>query len=185
MIIGLCGLAGSGKSTAADYLVKDLGFVRRRFAGPLKNMIKVLGLTDEHTDGALKEVPCDLLGGRTPRYAMQTLGTEWGRDLIVKDLWIRAWEASLPTVDDVVVDDCRFENEAAAIEQRGGVLVYLAGRGGIAGGHSSEGFIPPKAIRVDNSGSIAQLYDALDSIVVEHRPVQAANDNVRPADVAA
>lgn len=126
-IIGLVGPAGCGKSSAAVglSLLKDSGFVRRRFAGPLKGMLLALGLTKEHTDGALKETPCDLLGGKTPRWAMQTLGTEWGRQLITEDLWIRAWRVSLPEGSNVVIDDCRFPNEEKAIRELGGKIIRI------------------------------------------------------------
>jgi hypothetical protein len=47
MIIGLCGPAGSGKDTAADFLVKNHGFVKVAFADPLKRICKdVFAFTD-------------------------------------------------------------------------------------------------------------------------------------------
>lgn len=57
-VIGLSGLARSGKSTAAAHLVSHHGYVRVRFADPLKAMAKALGLTDAEVDGDLKERPC-------------------------------------------------------------------------------------------------------------------------------
>jgi hypothetical protein len=68
------------------HLVNHRGFARVRFAGPLKAMMAALGCTNAEIDGDRKEVPCDLLGGKSPRWAMQTLGTEWGRKLIGDDL---------------------------------------------------------------------------------------------------
>ncbi|XUM19730.1 deoxynucleotide monophosphate kinase [Bradyrhizobium oligotrophicum S58] len=141
-IIAFTGLAGAGKSTAAAHLVKLRGFERVRFAGPLKAMMAALGCTAAEIDGDRKETPCDLLGGKTPRWAMQTLGTEWGRQLIGPDLWIRAWRAAvdrLPAGTPVVVDDCRFPNEAEAIRSAGGVVVRLERPGaGTASTHESE-----------------------------------------------
>src|SRR5262245_6513313 len=90
-IIGLTGKLKSGKTEAALHLCKK-GFTRVRFAGPLKNMMTCLQLTDAEIEGMLKEQPCDLLCGKTPRYAMQTIGTEWGRALIGEDLWVNAWK---------------------------------------------------------------------------------------------
>lgn len=129
MLIGLTGYAGSGKSTVADILVRDHGFTRMRFAQPLKDMLKALGLTDRELDGDLKLAPCELLGGKTPRHAMVTLGTEWGRTLIDWDMWTRAL---MLRIDDemlsvavhgdepkIVVDDARFLNEIDALKQRG------------------------------------------------------------------
>ena len=85
-LLGIHGKAGSGKSTAAQVLI-DGGFKRVKFADPLKNMLRAIGLTDQHIEGDLKEVPCDMLLGQTPRHAMQTLGTEWGRGCIGGEFW--------------------------------------------------------------------------------------------------
>jgi hypothetical protein len=141
-IVAFTGLAGAGKSTAAMHLAKSRGFERVRFAGPLKAMMAALGCTTAEIDGDRKEQPCDLLGGKTPRWAMQTLGTEWGRQLIGDDLWIRAWQAAvdrLPAGVPVVVDDCRFPNEAAAVRAAGGVIVRIDRPGaGTASVHESE-----------------------------------------------
>jgi hypothetical protein len=123
-LIGFCGPIGAGKTFAADHLARDYGYSRVRFAGPLKAMLRALGLSEDQTDGAAKEAPCALLGGRTPRYAMQVLGTEWGRELISPDIWTRAWDHHAARYLDnglpVVVDDVRFVNEATALLRRGG-----------------------------------------------------------------
>lgn len=147
-IIGLCGVAGSGKTTIAKHLVKHHGFVRLPFAGPLKAMAAAFGLGPRELAGDLKEVPSDLLCGRTPRQFMQLLGTEFGRELIGEDVWVRAWERALGDLASdgfrplrVVADDMRFPNEAAAIRARGGVVIHLVreGAGSASGsGHSSE-----------------------------------------------
>ena len=39
MIIGICGFIGSGKDTAADYLVNSHGFRRESFANSLKDAV--------------------------------------------------------------------------------------------------------------------------------------------------
>jgi hypothetical protein len=91
-------------------------------------MMRSLGLTDREIDGDHKELPCELLGGKTPRHAMQTIGTEWGRDLIDGDLWINAWKRSiekLPPNVPIVCDDVRFANEAEAIHAMGGVVIRV------------------------------------------------------------
>jgi hypothetical protein len=170
-IIAFTGLAGSGKSTAAAHLCDVHGFERVRFAGPLKSMMAALGLTYEQIEGSEKEKPCALLGGKTPRYAMQTVGTEWGRDIIDPDLWIRAWQAAvdrLPAAVPVVVDDCRFPNEAAAVRGAGGVLVRIvrAGAGAGASGHSSEDQeLGPVAMTIQNDHTPEDLFRRLDVAV--------------------
>lgn len=169
-LIAFTGLAGSGKSTAAKYLVEHHGFTRVRFAGPLKDMMRALGLTEAEIEGDRKETPCDLLGGKTPRFAMQTIGTEWGRDIVAQDLWIRAFNASLAKVPagvPVVVDDARFPNEADAIVAAGGVLVRIVrpGAGSGAAGHSSEAHTLPCVATIENASSEGDLFACVRRIV--------------------
>lgn len=143
VIIGFAGRAGAGKTTAATHLVEHHGFERVRFAGPLKSMMRALGCTEQEVDGARKELPCDLLGGRTPRQAMQWLGTEWGREMIAPDLWTRAWEYAAAGRPRVVVDDVRFPNEVEAVRRLGGVVILISppaqiGTATAFSGHASE-----------------------------------------------
>lgn len=124
-VVGLIGRLGSGKTTAADYLVEQYGFSRIKFADPLKDMLRAIGLTDDHIEGDLKEEPCDLLMGQTPRHAMQTLGTEWGRNCIDQNLWVRLWLERAGAKRMVVADDCRFPNEMETIRKNGGTLIRI------------------------------------------------------------
>jgi ABC-type dipeptide/oligopeptide/nickel transport system ATPase subunit len=136
-LVGLVGAAGCGKSTVADILTA-YGYSRLKFSQPLKDMLKSLGLTNEHTEGKLKEVPCDLLSGRTPRYAMQTLGTEWARDIMAKDFWLNIWRDKVLSMGKVVAEDCRFKNESELIKSLGGELWVIKRPGYELSGHSSE-----------------------------------------------
>jgi hypothetical protein len=176
VVVALSGLAASGKSTAAEYLDRHHGFVRHRFAAPLKDMMRALGLTERHIEGDLKEVPCDLLCGRTPRWAMQSVGTEWGRDLIHPDLWVSIWKAralaSLEAGLNVVAEDCRFPNEADAVRALGGRVIRLKGRGGIGGSHASEN-LPEPDMTVWNNGPLEILHARLDGLVALPRLVAA------------
>lgn len=120
LVIAFTGLIGSGKTTAAFRLIEEHGFRRVRFAGPLKDMAYAFGLSYEQIDGKLKEEPCTLIGGKTPREFMQLLGTEFGRNLIDPNIWIHAWNHAVhqvPPSVGVVVDDCRFPNEAEAVRK--------------------------------------------------------------------
>lgn len=165
-LIGLVGYQRAGKTTIARLLADQHRYVWTRFAGPLKEMLKCLGLTDEHVDGVLKNEPCDLLGGKTPVQAMQLLGTEWGRQMIFSDLWLNVWEARVSDLlaqgYRVVVDDVRFVNESALVHSLGGEL-WKVNRAGISRGsdHHSEDFVSEckPTLTIQNPGdNLDELY---------------------------
>lgn len=135
IILGLTGVAGSGKTTLANILDKNYGWSKTKFATPLKTMLMALFLSQgadpeeayQMIDGNLKEAPTKYLNGYTPRHAMQTLGTEW-RNLIHRDLWIDAWRRNVSSYSPdtkIVVDDLRFPHEAQAIRELGGKIVLI------------------------------------------------------------
>jgi adenylate kinase family enzyme len=105
MLIGITGLAGSGKSEVARVLMEEFGFTRVKFADPLKNMLRTMLSDIGHTaedverylEGDLKESVVDGIGV-TARRLMITLGTEWGRDQIAPDLWVTLWAARVAAI---------------------------------------------------------------------------------------
>lgn len=128
-LVGLIGAKQSGKSTLATALVNQHGFTRLSMAQPLRNMLLAMGLAQEDlTDPVRKEAPHPLLGGKSPRHALQTLGTEWGRNLIDPDVWIKAMELEIQRRSNdnataaFVIDDIRFPNEAHLIQRLNGQL---------------------------------------------------------------
>lgn len=144
-IIGLVGFAQAGKTTVAKYLCDSHDYVRITFADPLKLMLyHGLGLSQEQLWGRAKGEPSPALCGRTPRHAMQTLGTEWGRQCIHPDLWLQGWARLVLKAKadgkNVVVDDCRFLNEAEQIRQTPGAQIWRIMRSAEAppDTHSSE-----------------------------------------------
>lgn len=136
-IIGLTGLAGTGKDSAALYLCQEYGFVQAAFADPLRSMVLQF-LEEAGLDHAwLTERRCKerlITGlGVSARALMQVLGTEVGRALH-PDLWVRhlglrlgldGQPSSTPVHDRIVLSDVRFRNEAAWLRARGGRLVRL------------------------------------------------------------
>jgi hypothetical protein len=168
MIIGICGLAGSGKDTAADYLVARYGFEKISFATIMKKMLAVAGLP-EPTNRDEKE---KLVEGFpfTWRHAAQTIGTEWGRMCLEEDIWVKLTMNSLDDAKDYVVSDVRFDNEAKAILAKGGINIKLTDRkvdlhSGAA--HASEKGLQDSLISATilNSWGLQDLYDELDYYV--------------------
>ncbi len=163
-VIGFAGPIGCGKTTAALHLVDNHGFTRVRFADGLKSMLYSIGLSPAQIDGDQKEVPCEQLCGKTPRWAMQTLGTEWGRQLIGGDIWVNAWRHKALGYGKVVCDDCRFPNEADTIRRMGGIVVGIERPGCAAGSHASEHFSFNVDTVIFNDGDLNTLYTAVGTI---------------------
>lgn len=130
-LIGITGKAGSGKDTLADALVLEYGAVKYNFALPLKQALNAMfGWTmDQWNDREWKEGIIPWLG-KSPRMLAQTLGTEWGRELVHPELWVllaeqryKAHVAQGPDRVPFVIPDVRFDNEAIMIRQLGGVVI--------------------------------------------------------------
>ena len=156
MIIGIAGKARAGKDTAADIIISmQKGFGKMSFATKLKMMLVAgLELSHDQVDGALKDV-IDQRYGCTPRHMMQTLGTDWGRNMINQDVWVKSFSESCNYLgENIVIPDVRMENEAEYCRTNG-KLIHITGRGGIPGNHSSEYGVSIKRgdIVIDNSGS--------------------------------
>jgi len=139
MIIGVCGFIGSGKDTIADYLVNLHHFRRESFANTLKDAVaQVFGWDRTMLEGRTKQARewreqvdpwwAQRLGipHLTPRFILQQWGTEVCRKNFHDDIWIASLENKLRNSrDDVVISDCRFPNEIAAIKQSGGIVVRV------------------------------------------------------------
>lgn len=168
IIIGLTGLATSGKGIVSARLLARHGFVVTRFADPIKRMLSAgLGLTNEQLDGFSKQEPLRQFGGCTSRHLMQTLGTDWGRRSIHSDIWVNAWRMTLPDADRIVVDDLRFPNEALALRDLGGAIWRVNRPGVMAMEHVSERAMREIAfdISIENTSTIAALQIAADKAV--------------------
>jgi hypothetical protein len=139
MIIGICGLIGSGKDTIADYLQNIHQFRRESFAHALKDAVaQVFGWDRELLEGRTKESRAWReqvdpwwatrlkMPNLTPRYVLQVWGTEVARKSFHDDIWIASLENKLrKTKDDVVISDCRFPNEIKSIKNAGGIVIRV------------------------------------------------------------
>lgn len=139
MIIGICGFIGSGKDTAADYLVGFHGFRRDSFANTLKDAVSaVFGWDRELIEGRTPEARAwrekvdpwwaNRLGmpELTPRWILQYWGTDVLRNHFHDDIWIAALESRLARrADHTVISDVRFPNEIKAIRAQGGKIVWI------------------------------------------------------------
>jgi hypothetical protein len=209
MIIGISGRAGSGKDTVGGFLRADHRFVSIAFADPMKRFCADLFDWDEEQlwgpsdlrnepDLRYRRHDYDGIEGEflAPRHALQTLGTEWGRDCYA-EIWVEyairvakkldgaegveysrvdgVFRCARPKIAGVAITDVRFPNEMRAIQDAGGKVWRVRRRGdGLAGSaaqHRSElamNGIPDEDFDalIENDGSLAQLRDRIAKLAV-------------------
>ena len=144
MIIGICGFKSSGKDTIADYLIKEYGFKKVSFASTLKDIISIMfGWSRDKLEGITKDdrewrekidpwwsntLKIPLL---SPRYVMQYFGTDLFRNHFHPDIWVKIVENKLNKYleedmnPNIVITDCRFNNEINMILQLGGKMIHV------------------------------------------------------------
>ena len=173
MLIGLTGFARSGKDTAADFYCANFDFVKYSFAQPIKEAVKVMfSLNEDHVNGHLKEVVLPDLEV-SPRFLMQTLGTEWGRETVNTNVWLLAAQRKLAEKANLsgggfVIADIRFENEASFIRKNGGVLLHINrnDREKVLSHASEQGVsFMPGDININNNGALDDLYLQLTKVI--------------------
>jgi hypothetical protein len=147
--IGITGKAGSGKTLAANWFLRNhVQVVKFAFAKSLKTMVyelirESIPKTWPHKAGEyiddpiLKETPIPFLANQTARHLMQTLGTEWGRQTVHPDFWVaiaankieRTLASGFKSGTNykllALFDDVRFANEAAMLRSYGGVILRV------------------------------------------------------------
>lgn len=171
-LVGIAGRARCGKDTAAQHFV-NAGWVRYAFADPIRAGLKaMLGLSDEFFGDELKEKEIGWLGC-SPRYLMQTLGTEWGRELVGANVWCLYAQRVMEDVRvlgccGMVVSDVRFETEARWIRDNGGVVIHLYRHDTPpVAGHVSEAGIAvlDGDVVIANNGTLEELYAKLGDVL--------------------
>lgn len=163
-LIGLTGLAKSGKDTFAQGLV-DTGWGRLAFADALKEVTALVANEPAalYHDERAKECIAHSLGV-TRRVALQNVGKSM-RDAVGPLVWVnralRQWRDGGKY--RCVITDVRYDNEAEAILAEGGTIIRIvrdgAGLQGAAGQHESERGIDPRLVRVTipNNGTVEEL----------------------------
>lgn len=121
-VIGIHGPLNGGKDTIANYIqaLYPEKYRRYAFAKPIKEACQVMfGFTDQQLEDRVLKEQVDPYWGFSPRRACQLLGTEYGRNMMRKDVWIKRaqleHEANERAGARTIITDVRFENEAAWI----------------------------------------------------------------------
>jgi hypothetical protein len=170
VIVGIHGLKQAGKSTVAS-IFEQFGFQRASFAGPLKAMLEVIGVPAEslHGSEAEKNAPLAAFGGHSGRRLAQLCGTEFGRNMIHKDIWVDMLLRKVSAPGNWVVDDLRMPNELSGLQATdsfvGAFTIHLS-RPDIIGAdsHASEAGLDPELFdcQVINDGTRGNLANCAD-----------------------
>lgn len=164
-IIGIAGAARTGKDTTANFIIAAVGGYRYGLADPIRNMLTQIGvdMSDPYwQDNKEQTIPAL---GVSPRRLMQTLGTEWGRQLVHPNLWlILAQQRLLKFGPGMVIPDVRFDNEAQWVRDRGGMIIHLkrSTASGVAL-HASEGGVVQHVAdkTLINDGTLEELQQSV------------------------
>jgi len=134
VLIGICGLIGSGKDTVAQNLIDNHNFVKISFADKLKDAVASMfswdrDLLDGKTDKSrawreqvdqywTQETGREI----TPRLVLQEFGTECMREGFYDGIWVSLTKKHI--IDNpnthFVIPDVRFPNEAKMLYEVGG-----------------------------------------------------------------
>lgn len=142
MIIGVCGLKGSGKDTISDYFVNKYGFIKLHFGGILKDVCSIIfnwprhlleGDTVESREFRETEDKwwSNKLGFKiTPRIALQKIGTDVLRKHFNNDIWSLIIEKKINDLCDtkkknIIIADCRFQNEIKMLRSYGAKIIAV------------------------------------------------------------
>lgn len=142
VIIGITGLAEAGKTTIAQYMSKEYGFVRTAFAEPLKQMLERAGMCT-YEELYVKKTD-------QSRWLLQKIGTDIFRKQIDPLFWVNKCEEEILRLHaefkcPIVVDDIRFPEEAERIKHLGGTVIKVIRSGHVSSNagnvHESERFV--------------------------------------------
>lgn len=146
LLIGITGKAGSGKDTLCDMMLKFLKkyedegtfAARASLADQLKRTAAMMyGVHPKlFNNRNTKETPLEVLNGQSPRQVLQQFGTEYVRENLGADHWIKMVEKDMPSLlgfnemmpdrtNIIIVPDVRFANEREWIRENNGALIKI------------------------------------------------------------
>jgi hypothetical protein len=198
LLIGLNGVARSGKDTVGEMLCKNHGFTRLSFADAVKDGLYALNpiivtedilIRDEEDriytrfdKGERIQYIVDTIGwdkAKTDilevRELLQRYGTEAGREIHGVTCWTDIVKKTIeanPTTH-YVITDARFANEVSLVKAWGGTAVQIQ-RNGVTSvnGHASDAVLDPWMFDhiLKNNGTLSQLEQAVNDLVIEINP---------------
>lgn len=173
-IIAFAGLKNSGKSTCASFAEKMLigkhPYFRTSFAAAIRDTAaKAFNIELETFYNTLtKESSLPQLNGRSPRQVLQAIGEtlrEYDPDIWLNIVMNNVYKHDIG--DICLIDDLRFRNEACAVHEEHGIIVYIE-RGLVSSEHASEQahlLKPICDIVIHNNAGFQELYNAVSDFI--------------------
>lgn len=198
-LIGLGGLPGAGKDVVADYLVDRYGYVKIGMSDALANALYTLNPLVPDTrilPGRTRPAPVQYVRYRDyvdgvgyvrakenpeVRRLLQVLGTDVGRDLISKNVWVdmtaRAIDDYIASGKNVVVTGIRFENEVIMLDpDEPDVATWWIERPGVAPtSHSSDAGVDKYSFQqvLTNDTTKEALYSKVEQALSDYQSTMA------------
>lgn len=148
-IVGLCGKAGSGKSTVAHHILKHYDVVPISFADPLRNMLHPIidqlyyNDTEASANQFLRERKEEVIEqlGTSPRKLLQDIGALMRSHN--EDTFVNLAQSKIDMIEEIdallgrvlslgitkkmsyIIDDLRYDNEACWIDQSNGLIFRI------------------------------------------------------------
>lgn len=174
--LAFAGQMRSGKDTAAEYVVRQLGAKNMKFADPIYDILHYAqdrcGV-ERHKD----------------RFFLQWLGTDWARNTLDPQIWINILLRDIKKQKGhIVVSDARFSNEFEALKRAGFKLIKIdreeelraqfheTGHTSEFETHSSEWDVTMYQdfdMVIHNNGSLEDLYAKMDELITQQHEVSA------------
>lgn len=166
-IVGISGYARAGKDTIGEVLIQN-GYRRASFADYIREALYRLNpwvITGETVAELVDDKGWEGLKPTHPevREMLQRLGAEVGRSMLGEDVWVNLTFQNLPDGAKIVVTDCRFPNEAAAIKKMGGEMWRVERKGFTpANAHISETALDSWTFdeSFENNGTIEEIHQS-------------------------
>lgn len=186
-IIAFSGKKGSGKSTCVEYLNETNSCLILSFAQPLKNLVRdVFLLTEDQVYDPVFKEQLDKYWNVTPRELLQKIGTEMFRNQLStlfpqirmshNSIWVSRMyrciqdelqlQKNTGVIRDILIDDCRFEDEYEMLTQIGGIVIRInrGEQSDMDSSHESEKGCS-YTHEIENTGSLERLYNSIDEIL--------------------
>lgn len=186
ILIAIAGNIKVGKSSVTDHMIAEYDFKEDAFA----RVLKIIGIAcgfhhDEMYGTQEQKLQINPHFGVSGRQFLQIVGSELFRDMLptllpgLKDklgnckFWSHVWQINYQASNqkNVVVSDCRFPDEAAAIRKNGGIIIKIhrpsLSREGAEYQHQSESHIDNLYydVKLINDGTKEKLLQNIDLIM--------------------